>query len=150
MNRTLIVYAAAHTRSNSNKIIQYLINNLEGDFTPLNLTQNMEFEAWKDCHRIVFLAANYGDQELHDLFEEFILRYCDFFEDKICFVGEIGNYYGYDDLEFGAGRILIDYLKTNGASVMEPLFSIDTLPFIDRRMLENWIKYLSHPLKENI
>lgn len=149
MNQILLVYAATHEKSNSAQIIQSLVKELEGKTVLYNLSQEIVSDEWQHCNSIIFLPANYGDQELHDLFEVFIIHHRHFFEDKVCFVGEIGNYYGYDDLEFGAGRILTNYLKSCGAIVKETLFSIDTLPFLDMRMLEKWIIYLRNTINKH-
>ena len=58
-------------------------------------------------------------------------------------VCEIGNYYGYDDFELGAGRIIIKHMENLKGNSLLPLYSIDTLPLLDERKLDKLVVSLN-------
>ena len=86
---------------------------------------------------LCLVASTWGDGELQDDMEALLLRSSNLKGRKICLV-ELGNYYGYDDFEFGALAIMEATLQNLGAEVISRL-SLDSLPKIDWDTLEAWL-----------
>lgn len=97
---------------------------------------------------LIFLASTWGDGELQNDMEEFFVRHQIDLQGKPYAICELGNYYGYDDFEFGALRIMQHHLKLwGGREFVEP-FSMDSLPRKDWDGLTRWSNLLSHSVME--
>ncbi len=88
----------------------------------------------------IFFCPTYGDDELHLDFEQTLISLqlpaCSY---ALC---ELGNYYGYDDFQFGPARIVRPYLaERRWHEIIEPL-SLDALPKINWPALWKWRKEL--------
>ena len=88
---------------------------------------------------IIFVCPTYGDEELSDDMECFLMRLVGF--GKKYAVCETGNYYGYEHFGFGSRKILQSWL--NGMC-WEDLggFSLDTYPPIDWNSFDKWLSDL--------
>lgn len=90
---------------------------------------------WADV--ILFICPTYGDEELpHDM-EDFLLNLNAAIK-KNFVVCEIGNYYGYDDFEFGAKNIIQKYLSSLGWKKFFNGLSLDVIPEIRWKVLNSW------------
>lgn len=96
---------------------------------------------------LIFIVATYGDQELHDSYEEYIISKGNFNSNHKFSICEIGNYYGYDDFELGGGRIVKTHIENFQAKEILPMYSIDSLPLIDDRKLNKWLDELSEKIQ---
>lgn len=97
----------------------------------------------KQYNLLIFLASTWGDGELQIDMEAFFVRYQIDLQGKPYAICELGNYYGYDDFEFGALRIMQHHLKLwMGYEFVEP-FSMDSLPHKDWNGLTRWCDLLN-------
>lgn len=97
---------------------------------------------------LIFLASTWGDGELQVDMENFFVRYQFDLQGKPYAICELGNYYGYDDFEFGALRIMQHHLKLwGGREFLEP-FSMDSLPRKDWGGLTRWCDLLNRAVME--
>ena len=93
---------------------------------------------WADV--VLFLCPTYGDEELpHDM-EDFLLSMTE--KNRKYVVCELGNYYGYDDFQFGASTIIEGCLNNLGWQKFYSSYSMDSLPTIDWEPFLKWKKSL--------
>lgn len=93
--------------------------------------------------RFVFLTPTAGNEELPEPIERlFDMKGLDFTgrEYAVC---ELGNYYGYDLYEYGAGKTVRRLLGERGGREFHPMLSLDTLPRTDWERFETWCSSLS-------
>jgi flavodoxin len=95
----------------------------------------------------LFFASTWGDGELQADMENFLIGQSLNIPGKLYAICELGNYYGYDDFEFGAMRIIRHFLENGGGiEIIEP-FSMDSLPRKDWDGLGRWCKLLNDKVK---
>ncbi len=96
---------------------------------------------------LVFFASTWGDGELQADMEDFLARHPLQLGGKPYAICELGNYYGYDDFEYGAMRIMRHYLEQGGGTEFVEPFSMDSMPRKDWDGLERWCKLLNARMK---
>lgn len=97
---------------------------------------------------LLFFASTWGDGELQIDMENFLISNHLNLNGKPYAICELGNYYGYDDFEFGAMRIMRNQLEQwNGYELIEP-FSMDTFPRKDWNSLTCWCELLNHNVEK--
>ena len=141
--KILLVYVAPTPRGSSATIAINLKTELKKDIELLNLAESNSSDKIIGFDIMLFVAATYGDQELNDGLEEFIVSLPDSLPNMNYAVCEIGNYYGYDDFELGAGKIVESHMTKLGAKQILPMYSVDTLPILDSRKLAKWVNELN-------
>lgn len=95
----------------------------------------------EDYDLYIFLCPTYGDEELPLPMEDFLIN-LKLKNKKYC-VCELGNYYGYDDYEFGAYKLIKFMLnKLNWQEFYNPL-SLDSMPNINWKSFDCWITNLN-------
>lgn len=88
-------------------------------------------------------SPTYGDAELQPDMEKFITGFKLDMSNKYYAICELGNYYGYDDFEFGAMKIIRYHLdKLHGKELIKPL-SMDSLPKKDWEAFVAWCKQVN-------
>lgn len=96
---------------------------------------------------ILFIIPTYGDEELPLEFEDYFinldLRY------KSYIVCELGNYFGYDEYEWGTSKIISNYLNKLGWREYHPSLSLDSFPDIDWDILTKWGKSVIKKIERN-
>jgi hypothetical protein len=86
---------------------------------------------------LIIVTSNLGDEEVPEELERFLVKRAN--EVRNWTIVEIGNYYGFDDFNFGAGnRIAMHFRGFESASQILTGVGIDSLPFIDFRTLDSW------------
>lgn len=95
----------------------------------------------------VFFCPTYGDEELPDQMEDFIWNLS--VKDKKFTICELGNYYGYDDLQFGARYLLESSLKSLGWVEHGESLSLDSFPKINWPAFEAWVCKIEKLSKES-
>lgn len=94
----------------------------------------------KSYRHIIFVCPTYGDEELPEEMENFIVSLET--TDKKFTICELGNYYGYDFPEFGAAKIIRYHLfKLQWQEFMKQL-SLDSLPKINWPIFNQWKREL--------
>ena len=123
MKKIKVIFASKH--GHSKKVAETFIN-----------CYNVNELPDLDADLFIFICPTYGDEELplemEDFLEGLVLKNKEF---TVC---ELGNYYGYDDFEFGASKIIKDYLKNLGWKEFFPSLSLDSLPSIDWEVFYKW------------
>ena len=98
----------------------------------------------------MFFAPTYGDEELQDDMEDFIVRSGFDPAGKHFVICELGNYYGYDNYAFGAMPILRKWLlQNNGREFFTPL-SLDSYPKVHWEHLRDWTNQLNNRLEQDV
>lgn len=87
---------------------------------------------------MVFVASTWGDGELQSDMENFLINSNPLKCSPVCHIVELGNYYGYDDFEFGALFHIKRCTKNLGFCSGKHL-SLDSMPRIDWDTLSNWL-----------
>lgn len=88
---------------------------------------------------LVLLCPTYGDAELQDEFEEFLLKYdwtlCAGTPFAFC---ELGIYTGYEDFGHGLAGIVCSILQRHGLYELVPPLAIDAVPITDWHLVDVW------------
>ncbi len=95
---------------------------------------------------LAFFCPTYGDEELQENMETFLVGLELDLSGKYFVICELGNYIGYDDFSLGAMRILRRRLsELGGLELCDPL-SLDSYPKIPWDHLRRWVEYLNASL----
>src|SRR5262245_4116245 len=110
--RALILYGS--TRGNTRLVATRMPKqlNFHADVLEVNSLQNVEVLHQYDL--LLFLASTWGDGELQIDMERFLVDHHIDLSGKHYAICELGNYYGYDDFEFGALRIMQHQIRQWG------------------------------------
>ena len=87
----------------------------------------------------ILIASTWGDGELQEDMERFLITPSELTDLKFMII-ELGNYYGYDDFSFGAGKIMANIVNAKGGEVID-MISVDSLPIIDWETVHIWLSY---------
>lgn len=140
--KALLVYGSS--RGNTRKVVERLPQMLNFDLDIHEVSTIIQPQVLIDASEVlIFLASTWGDGELQVDMENFLVRHTLLLSGKPYAICELGNYYGYDDFEFGAAEIIKHCLdKAGGMELIEP-FSMDSLPFKDWGTLDRWCALLN-------
>jgi flavodoxin len=95
----------------------------------------------------LFFSPTYGNEELPQDMEQFIVNFRLDLSQKRYAICELGNYYGYDR-DFGAMKIIRHHLeRLHGLELIRPL-SMDSLPRKDWKALSTWCAQLTASLRD--
>ena len=109
------------------------------EYTPEMLKEN-QFDL---IMNFILVCPTWGDAELQLDFENFLFNFTADLTNKNYAICELGNYYGYDDFEFGASRIIDHFMeKLHGTKIIENL-SLDSFPRKDYETLTRWTNELN-------
>jgi flavodoxin len=98
---------------------------------------------------LIFFSSTWGDGELQVDMEAFLVRASLQLDGKLYAICELGNYYGYDDFNFGAERILHYFLHDAGGVELAEPFSMDSLPHKDWIGLERWCQLINQKIRNH-
>lgn len=142
----LVVFGS--TRGNTRVVVERLPSLLRFPIELVCVSELAGAEAFKPYDLLLFFASTWGDGELQVDMEHFFARPPLQLGGKHYVICELGNYYGYDDFEFGAMHIMRHHLEVaGGIELIEP-FSMDSLPRKDWRGLARWCDVLSLKVRE--
>jgi flavodoxin len=91
---------------------------------------------------VIFLCPTYGDEELPPDMEFYLISLTE--TNKKFIICELGNYYGYDNYEFGAGKIIKNILTNLNWVEIYPMLSLDSLPKTDWNIFETWCERIKN------
>lgn len=143
--KALVVYGS--TWGNTKKVVQRLPELLSFPMDIANVKSLVDDKIFQDYDLLLFFASTSGDQELQLDTEEFLVRAAPKFPGKPYAVCELGNYFGYDDFEFGAECILSHFLRAGGGKEFMPPFAMDTFPNRDWNGLARWCAILNEKVR---
>lgn len=140
-----ILYGSTH--HTTAKIVKYVseVLNIESVYDVKNI-DDMSIVSQYDW--LVFFCPTYGDEELQSDMEDFFQKQELVLTDKKFTICETGNYYGYDDFTFGAGKILEYEMEKHGCRQLYKNLSLDTLPRIDWEYLNEWLDGLKEYIQD--
>jgi flavodoxin len=97
---------------------------------------------------VIIVTSNYGDEELPLPMEQFLLKIKE--KNKFFTIIELGNYYGYDEYNFGAQKIIKNYLQSLDLQEFFPSLSLDSFPKMDIGLFLSWKEKLEHYVQNNL
>lgn len=103
-----------------------------------------DFKIWADI--VLFMCPTYGDEELPHAMEDFLTNLT--VENKSYVICELGNYYGYDDFEFGSKKIIEYNLKNLKWTKFYKGLSLDSMPNVDWKTFNKWKEGLENALQD--
>lgn len=146
--KALVVFGSS--RGNTRAVVKKLPALLRFPFDSVDaadLTDTRHFDAYD---LLLFLASTWGDGELQVDMEMFFVKCPLHLAGKPYAICELGNYYGYDDFEFGALRIMQHHLNKGGGREFAEPFCMDSLPKRDWEGLARWCEYLNAKVQERL
>lgn len=147
--KTVMVYAAANPGGSSAKVVEELKQLLNFPFEAINIAAAPETVPLPSFDILLMVIATYGDQELLDVVERFLTSRNGELKGKKYSVCELGNYYGYDDFEFGAKQIAEFQLSRLGNTLFCQGASADSLPKLDGRAIKAWGRELNQTMQNH-
>jgi flavodoxin len=99
---------------------------------------------------LIFMASTWGDGELQADMERFLVHTPLQMGGKPYVICELGNYYGYDDFEFGAADIIKHFLDAAGGKELVEPFSMDSLPLKDWDTLARWCRLINAAVEQSL
>lgn len=147
--KSLLVYGS--TWGNTQKVVQRLPAWLSFPIDIVNVKSLADDRPFANYDLLVFFTSTSGDQELQADMEAFFVSSKPRLNGKPYAVCELGNYFGYDDFDFGAEHILSFLLREAGGQELIPPFSMDTFPNRDWNGLARWCSLLNESVpKSNV
>lgn len=144
--KATLLYATTYGKTR--RVVTEVTRQLEFAVDVYNVKE-IELPLSSSYELLVLFCPTYGDEELQDDMEQFLVRFQPNLSGKKFCVCELGNYYGYDDFQFGAMRIIRSHLLALRATeIFEPL-SLDSYPRVPWNHLSDWVKRLNQAVKEN-
>jgi flavodoxin len=143
MNNIIIFY---NSISRSSLLVANKFKNFN-IFSDLSLfdISNEKLFLHKSCKHIFFIVTTTGDSELHSSYENFLKNnnWANNFSKSLFYIIEIGIYNGLDKTSFGSGKIIENYLSNNNMIYSGHTLSLDSYPYINLNLLNNWFNLLS-------
>lgn len=144
--KSLVIYGS--TRGNTRTVVNRLPALLTFPVDIVDVKTLTDAKLFQEYDLLMFFASTAGDQELQIDMERFLTRETVQLRGKPYAICELGNYFGYDDFDFGAERILHHYLhEWGGTELIEP-FSMDSFPHKDWNNLARWCNLLNQRVSE--
>lgn len=143
--KSALFYSTGHGRTK--RVVEEALKHL--NLTPeiFSVRDLAEPPSLDDVELLLFFCPTYGDEELQEDMERFLLSFRANLSGKFFVVCELGNYYGYDDFTFGAMKIIrARLIELGGAEFASPL-SLDSLPKVHMAQLIRWVHYLNTRLE---
>lgn len=138
MNSFTIVYGS---KLGSSKRVAKYIAEKTGSLPPISAASFNNINALIDSNSVnalLLIASTWGDGELQDDMESLLVRSIRLETPVGAHLVELGNYYGYDDFEFGALAIMESLAQNLELTVWQRL-SLDSFPKIDWSTLDRWL-----------
>ena len=98
----IIIYGSL--TGNARRVAQNIQQKLEAKLYNSKEFYNLDdiLKSNSNSAELVFVASTWGDGELQSDMENLLINSTKLKTPKLCHIVELGNYYGYDDFEFGA------------------------------------------------
>lgn len=119
---------SGHTKKIVDKVAQYF----NFKYSLLNVKENPCLDGYD---LIIIFCPTYGDEELPLEMEDYLVS-VNF--NKNYAVCELGNYFGFDDFEYGASHIIKSILDLKKCKEVLKSFSLDSFPKIEYNGFEEW------------
>ncbi len=136
----LCIYGSTNGRTRI--VAQRLLKSVDIKIDAVDI-KGISLQVFKTYSHIIWLVPTYGDEELQEDIEKFIItqkNHLHKFHYSVC---ECGNYSGYDAFNFGPHQILRSYFANLGCAEFYDGVSIDCLPKVDWETFDRWCKGLN-------
>jgi flavodoxin len=128
--KTVVLYASSH--GSTRRVVKKLAETLKFSFDCFDVKSLADSSSMDQYDVFLFFSPTYGNEELQQDMEKFIVDFKLDMSHKYYAICELGNYYGYE-VDFGAMKIIRHHLeKLCGTELVTPL-SMDSLPKKDWR-----------------
>jgi|TARA_B100002003_G_C14031535_1_gene497233 flavodoxin len=139
--KTLLLYGS--TNNSTKSVVESLSKKLSFPYDVVNVKELSSSYAPDDYDLLLFFAPTYGDDELQDDMERFLVDWKQDLSGKYYAICELGNYYGYDDFSYGAMNIIKTVIEPMGAKEFIQPVSMDSLPKKDWELFDSWCDLLN-------
>lgn len=137
----LVIYGS--TLGNTRRVVTRLPEMLDFSVDIVDVKMLKDATSFPTYDLLIFFSSTWGDGELQVDMEAFLVREALQLHGQPYVICELGNYYGYDDFNFGAERILHYFLDAAGGVELAEPFSMDSLPHKDWIGLERWCQLIN-------
>jgi len=144
--KALILFGS--TTKNTRKAAERLPELLNFQADVLDVKKITDITVLSQYDFLIFMASTWGDGELQIDMENLFVRNQFDLNGKPYTICELGNYYGYDDFEFGASKVMQHYLQAWGGRELVESFSLDSLPKKDWHNFERWTGVINRAVLE--
>ena len=143
--KTVVLYASSH--GSTRRVVKTLAETAQFSFDCFDVKSLTDSSSMDQYDVFLFFSPTYGNEELQQDMERFIVGFKLDMSSKYYAICELGNYYGYE-ADFGAMKIIRHHLeKLRGKELVGPL-SMDSLPKKDWKALASWCGKLNDRLRD--
>lgn len=143
--KTVVLYASSH--GSTRRVVKTLAETVQFPFDCFDVKSLTDSNSMGKYDVFLFFSPTYGNEELQQDMERFIVNFKLDMSSKYYAICELGNYYGYET-DFGAMKIIRHHLvKLCGKELVGPL-SMDSLPKKDWKAFATWCGKLNAILRE--
>jgi flavodoxin len=143
--KTVVLYASSH--GSTRRVVKTLAEKVTFSFDCFDVKSLTDTRSIDQYDVFLFFSPTYGNEELQQDMERFIVNFKLDMSRKYYAICELGNYYGYE-ADFGAMKIIRHHLeKLCGKELVSPL-SMDSLPKKDWKAFATWCGKLNDRLRE--
>lgn len=143
--KTVVLYASSH--GSTRRVVKTLAEKVTFSFDCFDVKSLTDTRSMDQYDVFLFFSPTYGNEELQQDMERFIVNFKLDMSRKYYAICELGNYYGYE-ADFGAMKIIRHHLeKLCGKELVSPL-SMDSLPKKDWKAFATWCGKLNDRLRE--
>jgi flavodoxin len=141
--KTVVLYASSH--GSTRRVVKTLAETAQFPFDCFDVKSLKDASSTDKYELFLFFCPTYGNEELQQDMERFIIDFKLDMSSKYYAICELGNYYGYET-DFGAMKIIRHHLeKLCGKELVSPL-SMDSLPKKDWKAFATWCGKLNGAL----
>jgi flavodoxin len=142
--KAALYFSSPHGRTK--KVVQEAVRQLQFPIDVFDLQSPPSPEIVQGYELNMFFTPNYGDEELPEDMESFLLSLPSDLSGTQFIVCELGNYGGYDDFSFGVLHVLRRRLFDSHSQECCPPLSLDAMPRTNWKQLERWTSHVNRSL----
>lgn len=142
--KSALIFCSPHGRTR--KVVEHALQELAVKPDVFDLKDAQPTDILRDYDLLLVFCPTYGDEELPEAMENYILNLKTDLTGRLFTICELGNYYGYDDYCFGAMNIIRQCLEKLGARELCSPLSFDSLPKVNWNHLSNWVRFVNDHL----
>lgn len=138
------------TLNSTKRVVEKFTEQLHFPFHIINVKELNDDAILQQYQLLIFFCPTYGDEELQEDMENFLLICEKSLEGKLFAVCELGNHEGYEDFSFGASRLVRKMVLALGATEFIKPLSMDSLPRKDWMSFTIWSKMLNESIEKHL
>jgi flavodoxin len=146
--RGALLYGSSHGMTR--KVVKQFADRSPFKFEIHDVAERPESDLFSSCSLLGFFCPTYGDEELQEDMETFLVGFHLDLTGKYFFICELGNYYGYEAFRFGALHIIRRrLLELNGRELCGPL-SLDAFPKVHWGHFDRWADTVNEKVEKHV